>query len=174
MVAFPSTVSGQLPGFGPNDALPPGDYAPARADFEIRFVSVPSSSTRIDIYDGWNRHRAALLQAGLPTDSRQILNGSFTTAKPSPGDLDLAVEVPITSAEYDSLSKPSPVMELLTGPGMKSDFGCDAYPILMLPASHSDYDTVTLKAISYWLKWFGTARDGSAKGRVWATAGGLP
>jgi len=172
-MAFPSTVSGQLPGFGPNSALPPGDYAPDRSDFESRFVRVPSSSTRVDIYGGWNRHRAALLQAGLPANSRQLLDGSFTTAKLSPGDLDLAVEVSVTSADYDSLSSATPVMNLLTGSGMKSDFRCDAYPILVLPASHSDYDTVTLQAISYWLKWFGKARDGSAKGRVWATVGGL-
>jgi uncharacterized protein DUF6932 len=173
-MSFPTPVPGLLPAFASNGALPPGDYAPTKSDFETRFVNTSISGPRSRIYEGWNLHRTALIEAGLSPASRQLLDGSFTTNKPSPGDLDLAVEVLISSSQFTSLSDSDPVMRLLQGPQMKSRFHCDAYPILVLPATHPDYDTVTLQIIAYWMKWFGTSRDGSPKGRVWATVGGLP
>lgn len=54
-------MSPPLPAFNQDGLLPPGDYAPTRADFEARFVKV-LSGTREGIYEGWNRHRADLMQ----------------------------------------------------------------------------------------------------------------
>lgn len=94
------------------------------------------------------------MAAGLADSTRQLLDGSFTTAKPSPEDLDLAVEVPLTAAEYASLSEVHPVLSLLKGPQMKPLYRCDAYPILVLPAEHPQYDRVTGESIAYWLERF--------------------
>lgn len=162
-----------LPEFNDYGALPVGDYAPTRADFELRFVDVPSS-TRKAIYDGWGRHRTALEAAGLASSERQLLNGSFLTAKPDPGDLDLVVEVTTPDLSPSTQAGLAPVLQLLSGPGAKPKYSCDAYPLLVLPAVSPDFHAVTEVGRAYWMKWFGQDRLGRPKGRVWATVGGLP
>lgn len=169
---FPVHLTLALPQPDSHGLLPPGDYRPVAAEFEARFVG--ATARRGEIYDGWNRHRAALQSAGLAESCRQLLDGSFTTAKAEPGDIDIAVEVPIT---YPRLLAPEErdeaVRRLLSGPGAKGAFECDAYPIYCLPQDDPRFDVVTRAAIRYWTKWFGTTRDGRLKGRVWATIGGL-
>jgi hypothetical protein len=56
---------------------------------------------------------------------------------------------------------------------MKPVYACDAYPICALPVSDPLYASVTVRAIEYWMKWFGRNRMGMPKGRVWATTGGF-
>lgn len=132
---FPHNPPSDLPSFNQHGVLPPGDYAPDRASFEDRFANHNSSGERRDIYDGWNRHRRALVQSGLKGTAKQLLNGSFTTAKDMPGDLDLAVEVPIDGDITQQFPPPelAPVEALLRGDEMKTEYHCDAYPIYNLP-----------------------------------------
>lgn len=172
---FPDALLGSLPPFTATGVLPPGDYAPEASEFEVRFVDIGESAIRKRIYSGWIRLRQALLSVGQAVSARHLLDGSYTTSKPSPGDLDVAVELAITGEEYEQLlrSHGHPALPLLAGPGSKPQYDCDAYPILVLPRDHPDYPTVTAEAIRYWVKWFGAARDGSEKGRVWATTGGF-
>ena len=56
---------------------------------------------------------------------------------------------------------------------MKYNYSCDAYPLFILPIDDPAYDSVTTWAIKYWTKWFGKNRSDQAKGRIWATVGGL-
>ncbi len=153
--------------------MPPGDFAPSQADFEAKFVSVGDKQQRSSIYEGWQRHRGDLLQAGLPLGSRQLLDGSFTTNKPCPGDIDLAVEVAVADSSRLTMTKNQLIFDLLGGSRMKADYCCDAYAIVVLPVTDPLYQEVTVKAIEYWTKWFGSARSGSQKGRVWARTGGF-
>jgi hypothetical protein len=162
-----------LPGFDANGVLPPGDYLPTRSDFERRFVDTGDAPRRRAIYEGWTRHRQALVRDGLAESARQLLDGSYTTSKAAPGDIDVAVEVPITKAQLEQMHEGSAVHRLLLGPHMKAAYMCDAYPIYCLPEDDEDYEVVTTHLILYWLKWFGTSRDGHTKGRVWATVKGL-
>jgi hypothetical protein len=168
---LPAGARNALPDFSANGAapnsLPPGHYFPSKSDFEERFVA--GSRRRTIIYDGWNEHRNALLEAGLPAIARELLNGSFTTSKNEPGDIDLAVEVPDAHAVLTDTQRWKPIVALLQGPEMKKDYECDAYPIFILPADHADYASVTLEGIRYWTKWFGRTRNGACKGRVWTT-----
>jgi hypothetical protein len=168
---FPSALQQELPEFDSNGLLPDGDYAPSRNLFEDRFVN--TGAVRQTIYAGWNRHRRDLLLAGLPKSARQLLDGSYTTAEPEPNDLDLAVEVPISSDEYATFSGDTPVMLLLRGSRMKVAYNCDAYAIPVLPREHPSYEYVTVGAIRYWTKWFGKTRLDVPKGRVWTTTGGF-
>jgi hypothetical protein len=169
---FPASLTPSLPPLEAYGLLPPGDYGPTADAFEACFVGTHAG--RGEVYGGWNRHRAALRTAGLAESCRQLLNGSFTTAKPDPGDIDIAVEVPIT---YGRLLAPegkdAEVRRLLSGPEARDAFRCDAYPIYCLPEDDPRFELVTRSAIRYWTKWFGTTREGRAKGRVWATVGGL-
>lgn len=171
---FPRNPGESIPVFTAKGCLPPGDFLPSRIEFEFRFVETGDRGRRASIYEGWNAHRGDLLRAGVPAASRQLLDGSYTTTKERPGDIDIAVEVPLSSHEdFGSLNIDHPVVRLLQGPLMKPGYLCDAYPIYSLPRSDPHYESVTGRAIQYWTKWFGRSRSGTPKGRVWATTGGL-
>lgn len=157
-----------LPPFNAQGNLPSGDYWPTEANFEERFVNVHGSSSREKIYVGFKSHRAALLAAGVADDSKCMLDGSYTTSKLDPGDIDLVVEV--VSTLFDSSER---VQELLSGPDAKPDFSCDAYPLLVLSEDDPDYESITAQGRSYWRKWFGRDRANNPKGRVWTTARGF-
>ena len=170
---FPDNFDAPMPEFNADGILDPGDYAPTRLEFEDRFVNFGDSARRQSIYDGWNRHRHALLEAGLPGSSKQLLNGSFTTSKPFPGDIDVAVEVPVED-ETCIHDEEDAVVKLLQGEPMKSAYHCHAFPIYSLPPDHPLYERVTVDFIKYWTNLFGHTRNHIPKGRVWATTGGLP
>jgi len=170
---FPERFDNPFPLLNAEGILPPGDFAPTHDEFRVRFVEMGDTNRRRLIYEGWNKHREALLRVGIPSSGRQLLNGSFTTAKPSPGDIDIAVEVPVDENALDSLTGDHPIVKLLLGSLMKFDYYCDAYPIYSLPPRHPLYQQVTGKAIRYWTKWYGHTRGLTPKGRVWATTGGL-
>lgn len=171
---FPKLAVSALPAFGSSGSLPAGDFLPGRDDFEARFVHAGNHRRRAEIYDGWNRHRAALVRAGIPGSGYQLLNGSVTTSKESPDDLDSVVEVPVArSSDMASMDRDHAVVRLLQGPPTKREFFCHAYPLYSLPLTDELYEAVTLRYLRYWTKWFSRDRLGRRKGRVWATAGGL-
>jgi len=171
---FPKRYEESIPLFTAEGHLPPGDFLPFRMEFETRFVDTGDRVRRNSIYKGWNTHRSVLIRAGLPETARQLLNGSYTTTKDSPGDIDIAVEVPLSgNGDLANFTRDHPIVKLLQGPLMKSAYQCDAYPIYTLPNTDPLYASVTVRAMEYWTKWFGRSRSGSAKGRLWATAGGL-
>jgi hypothetical protein len=173
---FPQVSQCQLPSFDSNGVIIAGDFWPTTQEFEDRFVNVGDITKRKSIYDGWNRHRADLFQAGSLKTNIQLLNGSFTTNKYSPGDIDIAVEVSIQDSTASEFFRKKAISDLLQGPRMKPKYQCDAYPIYCLPPDHKDYKIITGDALSYWTKWFGHCRpplSHLAKGRIWATIGGL-
>lgn len=172
MALFPSTIPG-LPPLTDEGLLPPGDYAPTRAEFEQSFVHAGNSARRAEIYGGWNRHRNRLQQDGLAPSARELLDGSFTSSRWEPRDIDIVVEYPITSTDLRMLTPTSPIIRLLQGGLLKSEYACDAYPLYSLPEDDPAYEKVTVAGLSYWMKWFGRTRLGVEKGRVWASVGGF-
>jgi len=173
--AFPDESLQELPVFDKHGVLPAGDYFSKRADFEMRFVNFGDVVVRKSIYEGWNKHREQLAIDGLAKSARQLVNGSFTTSKHAPNDIDIVVEVSIDDDMLERLKQPSAatsaIVRLLQGPKLKEQYQCDAYPIYCLPIAHKDYEAITLKAIRYWTKWFGQTRQGIPKGRIWTTVG---
>jgi hypothetical protein len=171
---FPERFDGGVPPFTAEGTLPPGDFLPSRLEFETRFVNIGEPAQRRLIYNRWNDHRIALISAGSAAEARQLVDGSFTTAKHSPSDIDIAVEVMVRDGKsLRSLNADDPILKLLQGPLTKLRCQCDAYPIFVLPKSDPYYSSVTTRAIQYWTKWFGRTRTGTEKGRIWATTGGL-
>lgn len=157
-----------LPNFLSTGLLPAGDHWPTEEEFETRFVNVAGSTTRIPIYDGFKRHRAELLAAGAPIDSAYALDGSYTTDRRDPRDIDFVVE--IDAAVFDQ----SMVLQALTaGSILKSTYLCDAYVIPVYAPDHPDFDKLTVKGRAYWDKFFARDRTGRSKGRVRCTVGGF-
>src|SRR5947207_920655 len=132
MALFPNTASG-LPPLTEDGLLPPGDYSPARAEFERAFVHVGNTARRAEMYTGWNRHRKRLQEDGLASSARELLDGSFTSSSWDPRDFDIVVEYPVTSTELRMLTPTSPINRLLQGGLTKGEYGCDAYPLYSLP-----------------------------------------
>lgn len=172
MAPFPSTIP-RLPALTDEGVLPPGDYAPSRAEFERSFVNVGNAVRRAEIYAGWNRHRNRLQEDGLARSARELLDGSFTSRTWEPRDIDIVVEYPVTSTELRMLTPTSPVLRLLQGGVLKTEYDCDAYPLYSLPEDDPAYEKVTVAGLRYWMKWFGRTRVGMEKGRVWASVGGF-
>ena len=169
-----NTLERALPSMDGNGNLPVGDYAPSESEFMNRLVATDNPEKRGEIYEGWLRHGEALRNAGLSYQARQLLNGSYTTSKALPGDIDIAVEVATDKDVPEFVIENPTIMSLLQGPSMKMEYHCDAYPILVLPKTHPNYETVTVAAIKYWSKWFGRDRENREKGRVWALTGTHP
>lgn len=169
----PESLQAKIPDFVAEGHLPPGDYLPSFDEFERSFVDIDGSNTRRVIYENWTRHREDLLERGCDPESRILLNGSYTTNKLDPQDMDLAVFIEVDTRIPDQKELVQRLSEILQGPKMKDDYSCDAYPVFVLPQDHPQYVNFTLASVAYWIKWFGTARSGSEKGRVWAHAGGL-
>ncbi len=167
------TIS-SLPAWSSVGILPEGDYWPSRGAFEERLVDMGGSKSRKPIYAGWNRHRLALLGVGCDSQSPVLLNGSYTTDKVDPGDLDLVVFFPFDPEQPADQAQFCANIQLLQGAKMKAEFLCDAYPVPVLPEDHPDYARVTGKAVEYWLRWFGTDRAKRKKGRIWSRLKGLP
>ena len=157
-----------LPAFNGDGNLPPGDYWPSAADFEARFVTVAGSSTRRAIYDGFTRHRGEIRRDGVADTAPCLLNGSFTTSKTDPNDIDLVVEV-----DANTFLASARLHRLLGGPVATPDYLCDAYPLLVFAPTHPSYQTVTDAGRDYWRKWFGTDRGGNRKGLVWSKVQGF-
>jgi hypothetical protein len=131
---FQVVAEAPLPAFNDEGCLPAGDYQASREEFERRFVVTGDRDRRASIYRGWDRHRRALIEAGLPDTARQLVDGSYTTNKESPGDIDIAVQVPMSgSAAMASLTPDHSIVRLLLGPAMKAAYFCDAYPVYSLP-----------------------------------------
>ncbi len=101
-------------------------------------------------------------------DADCMLDGSYTTSKLDPGDIDLVVEV--DAALFLGSAR---VQELLSGPAARSEFCCDAYPLIVFPENDPNYEAVTAQGRAYWRKWFGRDRQNREKGRVWAKARGF-
>ena len=107
---FPERPGLSIPLFNAEGCLPPGDFLPAQIEFEKRFVRIGDQVRRTSVYRGWTLHRSELLGASVPDTARQLLNGSYTTAKESPSDIDIAVEVPVShSREIADFAPDHPV-----------------------------------------------------------------
>lgn len=159
-----------VPEFDVHGNLPAGDYSPSRVEFETRFVHVNGSTTRTTIYTGFVDYHTELSAMGVRTDAPCMLNGSYTTHKVDPGDMDIVTEVESATLGAMDTTK---AQEVFGGPKAKGRFHCDAYCIPVFPTNAPEYQTVTMHLRAYWNKWFGRDRQGRTKGKVWATVGGF-
>jgi hypothetical protein len=131
------------------------------AEMHERFVvQFPSSANRQEIWEGWMRHRGELEGTGVPYAT--LVNGSFTTGKPEPSDVDLCVLM-----DGDSLSNLDPakvdvVQKLMNGPACKADYLCDSYPLVVYSFQDPRF-ALTLTQLTYWTRVFGIDRDDRQK-----------
>ncbi|MGE3296058.1 MAG: hypothetical protein AB7I68_01780 [Porticoccaceae bacterium] len=133
--------------------LAPGLHDVEESDLDNHFLSTfPTTKTRIGLILGLKRYLQALKQIGL---SFEIwIDGSFTTEKIDPSDVDLVVFG--SMIEIDSLpeARKQHLARLVDRVNIKQALGCD---VLFAVAEDQDLR-------SYWRGWYGYDRDEQPKG----------
>lgn len=124
-----------------------------RSDLEKTFLQAfPSSNTRRSLIHGLNSYIEQLSKFNIEIE--MWLDGSFTTNKLNPNDIDLVM----FAAESDVNRLPpfeqQKLAALLDNRSVRTKFGCDVY---FSPKENSNMR-------SYWRGWFGFDRDENAKG----------
>lgn len=134
--------------------LEPGLHDFGEEEIENHFLSeFTGSKTRPSLIDGLKEFLALLKGCGIKFEV--WLDGSFTTKKEDPNDIDLVVFAETT--EIDNLDPVhKKLLQAIFGDraGVKSRFGCDA---LFAPANDAN-------SRSYWRGWYGFDRDENPKG----------
>jgi hypothetical protein len=133
--------------------FPPGLHPVDEAQLEAHFVyPFNGSTTRPALLSGLRAYLQALRQAGVTFEV--WLDGSFSTQKVDPNDVDLVV-----FADPDELNRLPPSLQtylrgLFDRTTAKRQYGCD---VLFAPSSD-------LNLRSYWRGWYGFDRLEQPKG----------
>lgn len=147
-----------------NGYLPPGIHDLTAVDIKRVFVDLyPSSTTRPVVFAGYERHKAELEAFNIAIE--QFIDGSFTTNKLEPSDVDLvgfanAQDVDnLTPAQQDALT------QLFRGPDTKATHHCDAYFCPTVPDTDPLFPQLRAQR-KYWMGEFGNDRLDIPKGIV--------
>jgi len=145
----------------------------AREDIEVTFVrGFPASATRRPVWGAYGRH-TSLWKLLVGADQReQWLDGSFTTNKENPGDLDFATFVPLEAVNSLTVDQRVEFSGLFPNP-FEAKWGGWLHAILV-PVGEAGTDEAKAELVQReaLLRLFGRARPGDggyAKGvlRLW-------
>jgi len=131
---------------------------PGLHDFDLseignHFLSgFSGSKTRKQLIDGLKAFIAQLTNIGIPIEI--WIDGSFTTKKENPNDIDLVLFSPASILNALPPDKQLLFKVLIDRPTIRNKFGCD---VLFCPSEHS-----VLR--SYWRGWYGFDRNEKPKG----------
>lgn len=142
--------------------LPLGLTEMDKGDFKTVFVdNFQNSQTRQTIYDNYNQFIVDF-QTEIVQEFKNWVNGSYTTRKENPNDIDV-VSLVIHSDQLNA--KSHLLIKFLTNGGSKEQYLVDGYFIPMYPENDPRY-TITQYWINYWSNWFGMDRQGRPKGII--------
>lgn len=133
---------------------------PGLHDFEMSEIGnhflqdFPESKTRRVLIEGLNSFVGYLLDVGVPIEL--WIDGSFTTRKTDPNDIDLVLFSSATILNTLPREKQQLFQALTDRPTVKRNFGCD---VLFCPSENQDLR-------SYWRGWYGFDRNEQPKGIV--------
>ncbi|MDZ4171739.1 MAG: hypothetical protein U1C19_06190 [Methanobacteriaceae archaeon] len=152
-----------IPLFDINGNLPPGCYKPDLKEFEEHFVnSFPHSSSRSDIYEGYIDF-SILLCDEMPSAKKQIINGSFTTDKLDPNDIDMVI---VFDSEALTSSEKNKCPHLMNNLTIIQGYNCHSFPLVKFPESKPELYEKYLEKKAYWTDCWGSDRDDNPKGLI--------
>ncbi|TXR54151.1 DUF6932 family protein [Reinekea thalattae] len=131
---------------------------PGLHDFELKEIgnhflkNFPASKTRKLLIDGLNSYVGHLASIGTPVEL--WIDGSFTTNKENPNDIDLVIFSPASALNVLPDDKKQLFQALTDRASIKANFGCD---VLFCPTENQDMR-------SYWRGWYGFDRNEQPKG----------
>lgn len=132
--------------------------SPGLHDFELHEIGnhflkdFSKSRTRASLIEGLNEYSNYLKSIGVPIEL--WIDGSFTTSKLDPNDIDLVVFSPTPDVNNLSDEKKQMFAALVDRSTIKANFGID---VLFCPA-----DDLNMR--SYWRGWYGFDRNEQPKG----------
>ena len=133
--------------------LSPGLHELDQSELDNHFASsFPESTTRIPLIAGLRAFFDALSHFDLTFEL--WIDGSFTTNKPDPNDIDLVVFADDAAVEQLTMDKKLGLASLLNREEARRAFGVD---VLFCPASNNELR-------SYWRGWYGFDRAENPKG----------
>ena len=112
----------------------------------------PNSKTRKVLIDGLNSYVTQLSSIGAPIEL--WIDGSFTTNKEDPNDIDLVIFSPASILNSLTPEKQRLFQALTDRTSVMSNYGCDA---LFCPTKDQNMR-------SYWRGWYGFDRNEQPKG----------
>jgi hypothetical protein len=141
-------------------ALPPGKHPASVDDVRTAFVDAfPASRNRPVIFTRWQEHRRAVSE--LIASGTQWVDGSFTTAKDEPKDIDV-----LTILDHGDVEALEPHQQitlggLFTGAKMRNICRCDAYLAVEYPVGHPARQTFE-QARDFWSDLYQRIRENPA------------
>lgn len=150
--------------FNENGYLAAGLHDMELDEVQSNFVhAFPSSNTRGIIFEGYKQHKQEMESLSIVFE--QFINGSFTTTKNDPSDIDM-----VCFADADAVNNLSPadqqkLLSLVAGKDTQSVYHCDCYFSPVVPDDHPDYNKLRASR-KYWMGEFGFDRQERAKGIV--------
>ena len=170
-----------IPPFDVHGNLGVGDYLadaslcliPATLrEIRRRFVSeFQDDSKRSEIFEGWMKYRTEFNKLGL--EYHTWVDGSFTTNKYAPGDIDVALVMDGDKVDQLRGAKRRRYKELFDVDEMKRLYFVHPQQLPMWPFGHPLFEDGSL-GHGYWTRVFGTARGiGSHKAILVVRGGGV-
>ena len=153
-----------VPSFGPGGLLPEGGHRATLTEVKAALVDdFTRSATRTAIFTWFTQYRRNLRE--LVKVRRTWLDGSFTTDKVDPADVDVVAE--IDGASFDALPhhRQLLVRSLIEGTYTEEFWQCDSQPLVWYPKGHPGHSKYQLTA-ERWRHYYGWTRDGKPKGWV--------
>ncbi|HRH59485.1 MAG TPA: hypothetical protein PL045_02895 [Chitinophagaceae bacterium] len=135
---------------------PAGIVKTTLSDFKSFFVDAfHSSVTRLIIYDKWQDYISDFKREISPAFT-QWINGSYTTNKINPNDIDL-----VNLVEYtEELNDNSALLNFLTVGSSKRLYKVDGY-LVPIYEEEDPRHSLTKQQLNYWKNWFGHDRQGN-------------
>jgi len=104
------------------------------SEMEKEFVKNISSETRKEIFENYLKYLAALNAAFENIPFIQWINGSFTTKRTDPSDIDL-----VSFIDYSILYNSRELFEQFVYPNSYRNYDVDAYIVPVYPEDHKSY-----------------------------------
>lgn len=121
----------------------------------------PASQTRQILFDNLLKYRAAIFSE-LNQTFAQWLNGSFTTQKLNPNDIDLANLIPYNDALDATIES---LLPFFTVGGSLETYQVDAHLIPIYSETDPRFENTKLR-LAYFEHWFGHDRNDNPKGFI--------
>lgn len=119
-----------IPQYNQLGILPPGEYKPDPEQFKIHFVdNHTSSTTRKEVFEGYKKYCHRIIETNSVVN--QWVDGSFTTNKTNPGDVDLFTV--FDGVKLNDSELVNEVNELICGENMKSLYKCHGFGVCKYP-----------------------------------------
>lgn len=151
--------------FNEDGYLDPGFHDIDLQDINEKFVdNFKESITRQDIIKGYIRFMKDLKECGVDNFECWI-DGSFSTNKTNPNDIDMVLVIDRGIIEKIPMDKQGQLLKLLTPDLARIEYKCDAYILAKVDNKHEDYNKYELQK-NYWKSQFGTDRNSIPKGML--------